>query len=533
MKRLHEYKRQHLNVLYLVTLYNRLKAPSLGDHAAHGHLRRQSRARLPHGEADHQADQRAWRAVINQDPSVSKLLKVVFLPDFNVKNGQRVYPAADLSEQISTAGKEASGTGNMKFAMNGALTIGTLDGANVEIRDAVGHENFFLFGLTAAEVVATESERLPAARLLRIERRASRRRIDLIAERASSRRRSRAVPPARRFAADPRRLHAACRLSGRMWTASSASARPIAIATTGRGCRSSTAPGSDGFSSDRSIRDYCRDIWHVSPIRARRRRRLWRRSLHGAVSTCSTRLMHAASSRSPAASTSASSQRAPRRSSCSRSMIEPGGTPRASSRSPRTCIAPTTTGTRWCRAFGTGRSTDTGRTARSLPTRQRSTKHNVLLDRLRRICRRSRCVHRNGPNGPGRTPASDDAMRCRSPPSRTPWKGLAAQRRCRDADRSSCTGYTPTPAISHAILTHNRAARSACADGIVITPSHNPPEDGGFKYNPPRRAGGHRRHARDRGQRATRLLVERSLTAWRTIDVVPSARRHAGRPSIS
>jgi starch phosphorylase len=154
VKRIHEYKRQHLNVLHVIALYNRFRsdrssaAPPrtivFGGKAAPGYAIAKLMIRLMTGVAE----------VVNADPDVAGRLAVTFLPGFNVKNGQHVYPAADLSEQISTAGREASGTGNMKFAMNGALTIGTLDGANVELREAVGSENFFLFGLRADEVAA-------------------------------------------------------------------------------------------------------------------------------------------------------------------------------------------------------------------------------------------------------------------------------------------------------------------------------------------------------------------------------------------
>ena len=156
VKRLHEYKRQLMKALHIVHLYQRLKTDTtaeqapitfiFGAKAAPGYHIAKLIIKLINAIAE----------VVNRDPVSADRLRVAFVPNFNVTVGQLIYPAADLSEQISLAGKEASGTGNMKFALNGALTIGTLDGANIEIRERVGQENFFLFGLTADEVFAAK-----------------------------------------------------------------------------------------------------------------------------------------------------------------------------------------------------------------------------------------------------------------------------------------------------------------------------------------------------------------------------------------
>jgi len=267
VKRIHEYKRQHLNVLHIVTLYRRLKEnPALkipprafifGGKAAPGYFMAKRIIKLINAVAE----------TVNADPGVNSRMKVVFVPNFNVQNAHLIYPAADLSEQISTAGKEASGTGNMKFMMNGALTIGTLDGANVEIREEAGAENFFLFGLTAEEVERLKREGYRPADYIdgNAELRAV---LELIGSGRFSRGDSEVfrslvenltqsdpflvLADYAAYVACQERVSAAWR-DVENWTR-------MSILNTAR---------SGKFSSDRAIDEYCKEIWNVAEVKVK------------------------------------------------------------------------------------------------------------------------------------------------------------------------------------------------------------------------------------------------------------------------
>jgi starch phosphorylase len=265
VKRIHEYKRQHLNVLHIITLYHRLKSdPNLdlpsrtfifGGKAAPGYHMAKLMIKLITSVGE----------VINHDPTLRDRLKVVFMPNYNVTNGQRVYPASDLSEQISTAGKEASGTGNMKFSMNGALTIGTLDGANVEIRQEVGAENFFLFGLTAEEVSALRKKGYDPMAIYRANPE-----LQAVLDLIQSGRFSRGDTTLFRPLVDSLLYHDPYLLladyqsyvdcqnrvgqtyqNPERWTRMAI----LNVARMGK------------FSSDRSIQEYCTDIWRIPPVK--------------------------------------------------------------------------------------------------------------------------------------------------------------------------------------------------------------------------------------------------------------------------
>ena len=264
VKRLHEYKRQHLKLLHVVALYNRIKAdPSadivprtviFGAKAAPGYRMAKLIIKLINDVA----------SVVNDDPDVAGRLKVVFLPNFNVSLGERVYPAADLSEQISLAGKEASGTGNMKLALNGALTVGTLDGANIDIRGLVGEENFFLFGMTAEEVAARQAAGYAPRDRLAGDSELGAALAQIASGRFSGGDASRFSPIVDNLLSqDPYMLLADFRSyleaqeaverayrDQERWTRMSI----LNVARCGY------------FSSDRAIREYCQEIWKLSPL---------------------------------------------------------------------------------------------------------------------------------------------------------------------------------------------------------------------------------------------------------------------------
>ncbi len=264
VKRMHEYKRQHLNVLHVIDMYRRIKAQGAGNttprtvffggKAAPGYWLAKLVIKLIHSVAE----------VVNHDPDTRDVLRVVFIPDFNVKVGQHVYPAAELSEQISTAGKEASGTGNMKFAMNGALTIGTLDGANIEIRQEVGKENFFLFGLTESEVHETRARGYNPRKLYE-ENQELRECIDLLASGYFSRGDRTLFEPilTRLLDRDDYMLMADfpsyVEVQGQVSQAYQDSEHWTRMSIL-------NAARSGKFSSDRSIQEYCNEIWRVKPV---------------------------------------------------------------------------------------------------------------------------------------------------------------------------------------------------------------------------------------------------------------------------
>jgi starch phosphorylase len=265
VKRIHEYKRQHLNVLHIITLYNRIKQnPNIdiqprtfifGGKAAPGYYMAKLIIKLINSVAE----------VVNSDTDVRDRLKVVFMPDYNVTNSQNVYPAADLSEQISTAGLEASGTGNMKFSMNGALTIGTLDGANIEIRQEAGEDNFFLFGLTADEVL-----NLKASGYRPWEYYESNAELKGVIDRISSGHFSRGDSNLFKPLIDKLLQHDPFMLMVDYQSYIDCQARVSdAYRNTEHWTRMSifNTARMGKFSSDRSIHDYCRDIWKVEPVK--------------------------------------------------------------------------------------------------------------------------------------------------------------------------------------------------------------------------------------------------------------------------
>ena len=433
IKRIHEYKRQMLNALRIIVLYNRLRAnPDLemtprtfffaGKAAPAYHL-----AKLIIKFINNLA------GTIDGDPAVRGRIKVVFLPEYCVSLAERLIPAADVSNQISTAGFEASGTSNMKFMMNGALTIGTRDGATIEMAEEAGEENFFLFGLTAQQVADSRGWYDPH---WHYENEAeTREALDLIASDYFSRNEPGAFTL----------LHDTLLKNGDHYmhladlTAYLEADRALCSLYADRDGWARKAilnvAGSGKFSSDRTIAQYAAEIWQAKPCPVR----------VGGVGDMAL---------SPLAG-----KPAPKEMLVDLDRLEQAyfaGRPDPADPAQRV-------------SFGTS-----GHRGSSL--RGSFTEAHILA------ITQAICDYRQAHGVTGPLFMGKDTHALSAPAQRTALEVLAANDVVTVIQRDD--GFTPTPVISHAILTYNRGRSDRLADGIVITPSHNPPEDGGFKYNP-------------------------------------------------
>jgi len=266
VKRMHEYKRQLLNLLHVVHLYLRIKAGDtegmvprcvlIGGKAAPGYHMAKLIVKLINNVA----------RVVNADPQVDPWLKLVFLPNYRVSAMERICPGADLSEQISTAGKEASGTGNMKFMINGAVTIGTLDGANIEIREAVGSDDFLLFGHTAEEVQALRNGYDPGSIVDQTS--ALREVLRLLESRHFNQFEPGVFEPVLASVRSPTDPWVVAADFASYVQAQEQAAAAFAEPQRWLGMSIRNCAASGRFSSDRTIDEYARDIWKLQPVPA-------------------------------------------------------------------------------------------------------------------------------------------------------------------------------------------------------------------------------------------------------------------------
>ena len=439
VKRIHEYKRQLLNALRIIVVYNRLRAnPNLevvprtfffAGKAAPAYRLAKLIIKFINNLAD----------TIDGDPAVRGRIKVVFLPEYNVSLAERLIPASDVSNQISTAGFEASGTSNMKFMMNGALTVGTRDGATIEMAEEAGEENFFLFGLTAEQVENSRGWYNPHWHYdNEPETRAA---LDLIFSDYFSRERTGNFQSVTRHTSERRLLHA---LGGPHLVLPGTRSRRRIIYKSGQ-------VGTQSY-PERS------QLWKI--LKRPHHCRICSRHLEGRTMSNTVEKPSAGAAAHRSSLSPLAGKPAPKEMLVDVARLERDYFERRPDLQDANQLV----------SFGTSGH-------RGSPLQGTFTEAHILAI-TQALCDYRRSQGTDGPLYMGK-----DTHALSSPAQRTALEVLAANNVETIIQQND--GVTPTPVISRAILVYNRDRKEHLADGIVITPSHNPPEDGGFKYNPP------------------------------------------------